>query len=214
MATGPGHQRALGEAGLGQMRASHADREQVIDTLKAAFVQGRLTKDELDARAGQAFAARTYADLAALTTDLPSRLPDVKPPRVPDGPPMSAAKAGKWMIIATAVAVVLSFLGGAWLFLLLTPFYFMAIALLTAEIAASWEAKRTHHRQLPPGGAPRPGGRPRRARGQAAGSMSTFRPLRFAALPNAAPALASPNRSVTSGARLKLPAATRPIARP
>jgi hypothetical protein len=214
MVTGPGHERALGAAGLGHMRASHADREQVIATLKAAFVQGRLTKDELDARAGQAFAARTYADLAALTTDLPSRLRDVKPPRTPDGRPMSAAKAGKWMIIATAVAVVLSFLGGAWLFLLFTPFYFMALAFLTAEIAASRQAKHFHHRQLPPGGAPRPGRPPRLARGQAAGSRTTFRPLRFAALPNAAPALASPNLSVTSGARLKLPAATRPIARP
>jgi hypothetical protein len=44
----------------------------VVDTLKAAFVEGRLTKDELDARAGQAFAARTYADLAALTADIPA----------------------------------------------------------------------------------------------------------------------------------------------
>ena len=48
MATGPGHGKA---AGLGHLRASHADREQVIETLKAAFVQGRLTKDELDTRA-------------------------------------------------------------------------------------------------------------------------------------------------------------------
>jgi DUF1707 SHOCT-like domain len=37
----------------------------VIDTLKAAFVQGRLTKDELDARAGYALTSQTYADLAA-----------------------------------------------------------------------------------------------------------------------------------------------------
>ena len=39
-----------------------ADREYVIDTLKTAFVHGRLTRDGLDARAGQALAARTYAD--------------------------------------------------------------------------------------------------------------------------------------------------------
>ena len=58
-------------AGRDQLRAGHADREQVIDTLKNAFVHGRLTKDELDARAGQALAARTYADLAALTADIP-----------------------------------------------------------------------------------------------------------------------------------------------
>ena len=58
----------MSTAGRGRPRASHADREQVIDTLKAAFVQGLLTKDELDARAGQAFASRTYAELAAVYT--------------------------------------------------------------------------------------------------------------------------------------------------
>jgi hypothetical protein len=51
-------------------RASDADPEQVIGTLKAAYVQGRLTKGELDLRVGQAFAARTNAELAALTVDL------------------------------------------------------------------------------------------------------------------------------------------------
>ena len=61
-----------GATGHGRFLASHADREQVVDRLKAAFVEGRLTMDELDARAGQAFAARTYADLAALTADLPA----------------------------------------------------------------------------------------------------------------------------------------------
>ena len=59
-------------AGGDRLRAGHADREQVIGTLKDAFVHGRLTRDELDARAGQAPAARTYADLAALTADLPA----------------------------------------------------------------------------------------------------------------------------------------------
>jgi len=54
-----------------QLRAGHADREQVIETLKDAFVHGRLIRDELDVRAGRALAARTYADLAALTADIP-----------------------------------------------------------------------------------------------------------------------------------------------
>ncbi len=35
------------------MRASHADREQVIGLLKTAFVQGRLAKDEFDLRVGR-----------------------------------------------------------------------------------------------------------------------------------------------------------------
>lgn len=50
-----------------------SDREQVIDLLKAAFVQGRLIKDELDARVGHAYTLQNYADLAALTADVPGR---------------------------------------------------------------------------------------------------------------------------------------------
>jgi hypothetical protein len=50
---------------------SGADREQVIGTLKNAFVQGVLAKDEFDQRVGQALIARTYADLAALTAGIP-----------------------------------------------------------------------------------------------------------------------------------------------
>ena len=59
------------------MRASHADRDRVIDVLKAAFVQGRLAKDEFDRRVGQTLVSRTYAELAILTADLPA----ARPPR-------------------------------------------------------------------------------------------------------------------------------------
>lgn len=58
--------------GDGHLRASRADREQVIDELKIAFVHERLTKDELDDRVGRALAARTHADLGVLTADLPA----------------------------------------------------------------------------------------------------------------------------------------------
>ena len=47
--------------------------------LKAAFVQGRLTKDEFDLRVGQVFASRTYADLDALTADIPDRVTSAHP---------------------------------------------------------------------------------------------------------------------------------------
>ena len=69
-------------AGSGRWRASDADRERVIGTLKAAFVQGMLAKEELDLRVGQTFAARTYAQLAAITADLPAGLTIAKPPQV------------------------------------------------------------------------------------------------------------------------------------
>ena len=62
MITGPGDNTTAVEGRRdGHLRASHADREQVIGILKAAFVQGRLTKDELDARVDQVFC------LAAIT---------------------------------------------------------------------------------------------------------------------------------------------------
>ena len=60
-------------AGAGHLRASDADREQVINELKAAFVEGRLTKVEFDARVSQTLAARTYAELAMVTADIPAR---------------------------------------------------------------------------------------------------------------------------------------------
>ena len=66
MMTGPQTEMTACMAAHGRLRASYTDREQMIDVLKAAFVQGRLTKDEFDARIGQALAARTYADLAAV----------------------------------------------------------------------------------------------------------------------------------------------------
>jgi hypothetical protein len=63
----------------GRLRASHADRDQAIDVLKAAFVQGRLTKGEFDLRVGRVFASRTYADLGALTADIPGRVAGAQP---------------------------------------------------------------------------------------------------------------------------------------
>jgi uncharacterized membrane protein len=59
-------------SGYGAMRAASADRERAVDVLKAAYAEGRLTKDECDTRTAQIYAARTYGDLAALTADLPA----------------------------------------------------------------------------------------------------------------------------------------------
>src|SRR6266704_1006167 len=74
MTTGPGDEKAAGGPDRGQLRASHADRERVIAVLKAAFIQGRLTKDEFDSRVGRALGSRTCAELAALTADIPAGL--------------------------------------------------------------------------------------------------------------------------------------------
>jgi len=166
-------------AGRGRLRASHADREQAIESLKTAFVHGQLTKDELDVRAGQALAARTYADLAALTADIPFRPPAARPPR-PPAPgrrrPLAraATKSGVCLIIAAAATWVLTFLVSAdghyhgipganapyesW-----APFaLFLAIAavvtalcILVDGVGTAVEQRRSR-RQLPP--RPGPGG--------------------------------------------------------
>jgi hypothetical protein len=44
----------------------------VIELLKVAFIQDRLTHDELDTRVGLALSSRTYAELADLTADIPA----------------------------------------------------------------------------------------------------------------------------------------------
>jgi hypothetical protein len=54
------------------MLAAAADRERTMDVLKAAFGEGRLTKEEFDSRSGRVLSARTYADLAAIVADLPA----------------------------------------------------------------------------------------------------------------------------------------------
>ncbi|MGC9496998.1 DUF1707 SHOCT-like domain-containing protein [Streptomyces sp. WG7] len=53
------------------LRASHADRDRVVDVLSGAAGAGRLTAEELDERVGAALTARTLGELAVLTADLP-----------------------------------------------------------------------------------------------------------------------------------------------
>ena len=55
-----------------RMRASDADRHKIAEQLKAALDEGRLTLHEYDDRVREAYAARTYADLLGLVTDLPA----------------------------------------------------------------------------------------------------------------------------------------------
>ena len=76
----PGDQRRA------SLRAADADRERFVEALGQHHVEGRLTAEELEERAGRAYAARTLDDLDALGADLPRRLQ-------PAGPKRAAAKA-------------------------------------------------------------------------------------------------------------------------
>jgi DUF1707 SHOCT-like domain len=109
--------------GGGHIRASDADREQVIDALKEAFVRGRLTKDELTVRAGRALVSRTYAELTTITADILVTIPawltearPSKPGRSPARKPVNM-KAVAWttgMIVLPPMvwAAFLTYSGG------------------------------------------------------------------------------------------------------
>lgn len=60
-----------GQVGESKLRASDADRQAVVERLRRAHDEGRLDLGEFDERTRSAYAARTYAELAALTGDLP-----------------------------------------------------------------------------------------------------------------------------------------------
>jgi hypothetical protein len=53
------------------IRASDLDRDAVVETLRDAFSEGRLTLEEFQDRTTAAYASRTWGDLRELTTDLP-----------------------------------------------------------------------------------------------------------------------------------------------
>jgi len=55
-----------------ELRASHEDRDRIVELLRLAAGDGRLSADELDQRLEMALNARTYGELAALTRDLPA----------------------------------------------------------------------------------------------------------------------------------------------
>jgi hypothetical protein len=160
-----GNEIAAGASGHSRLRASHTDREQVVGVLKAAFVQGRLPKDEFDLRVGQAFASRTYGELAALTADLPAGLAAAQPPpstwaagepRIP--------RAGLVLTVATVVYPVawpVAFAlpnnddGAAGALIVTTSlFYLLVLLMIGTPILADWLNER-FTRQL--SGRPGPG---------------------------------------------------------
>ena len=114
---GRGDQGAADASARGYLRASHADREHVIEVLKAAFVQGRLTKDELHARVDQTFASRTYAELATVTADLPAGLARPEPVRKPARGEGERPVARPGPVIGAATGLY----AGVWALALLVP---------------------------------------------------------------------------------------------
>ena len=151
MTTGPEDHGTAAAARRGLVRTSQADREGVIDAVKAAFVAGRLTEEEFSARIGRALTSRTHADLAAITADIPAGLAAAPPARTPD-------RAVAW---ATAAIIAAAGLGGAVLIggsaLILWAITMTGVLLFTVSVLLAARQERRSRQLRPPWSAP--GGR-------------------------------------------------------
>ena len=81
MTVGPGYGAA--NMARAQMRASTADRDRAVELLTRAYTEGRLDKDEHDARVERAMTAAPFAELDAVVMDLPGAGPVVPAPMAP-----------------------------------------------------------------------------------------------------------------------------------
>ncbi len=154
----------------GRLMASDAHREQVIETLTAAFAQGRLTKEELDLRAAQTFAARTCAELAALTADLPGRLTTTQPVRKAARaqsrqPAGTAVVWSAWGLITPVLFAAIVAMGDPTpadnkpiekILALVTVAYFLAWLAVGAQLLGGWHQQRSRPGEPRSGAAPAP----------------------------------------------------------
>ena len=146
MTAKPGGDMAAASADRGRLRASHADREHVLDVLKTAFVQGLLTKDEFDMRVGQTFASRTYAELAALTADIPAGLTGAQRLRKParaqtPHPENKVVNSCACATLAVLVLGVILFTGNFELF------FVVAAAILAVSFVAGGRMAYSSHKK-------------------------------------------------------------------
>ena len=102
----PPPQRGAELASQAGLRASHGDRDRAVELLRVAAGDGRLTAEELDERLEAALTARTYGELAALTTDLPAAPDSAAGAPVPEPKDLarihchgsSVTRDGRWLV--------------------------------------------------------------------------------------------------------------------
>lgn len=115
------HSTPSTDVARGQLRASHEDRDKIVELLRISAGDGRLTAEELDERLEVALTARTYGELATLVADLPvaggAAGPTAKPKDLVKIECRSSAakREGRWVVPqridvrVTSGAVVLDF---------------------------------------------------------------------------------------------------------
>jgi hypothetical protein len=166
--TGPGDETAAGAGDHGHLRAAHTDREQVISILKAAFVQGRLDRDEFGQRVSQTLSSRTYAELSAVTADLPPELAAAQPPA-----PARVQNKRRVLRPVVALTVATAVYAGTWPVALSLPvsgpdhdphagvalagtafIVYLIYLVVTVMVLVDSRQQERSSKQLPPGSAP------------------------------------------------------------
>jgi hypothetical protein len=144
----PGGHIAADAAAHGRPRVSHADREQAIEVLKAAFVHGRLTKDEFGARVGQAFTSQTRAELTKVTADLPAGLMEARAPRqlTRTRPRLSmnaALSAGAFAMLAALLGMMAAIVSGSAIAVISAAVIIAIVGVLAigAMMAGAWHGR-------------------------------------------------------------------------
>jgi Domain of unknown function (DUF1707) len=137
--------RIAADGAHGRPRASHADLEEAIELLKAAFVQGRLTKDEFGTRVERALASQTYAELTEVTADLPAGPMQARPSRQLDRtrPRLSmnaALSAGAFVMLAALLGMLAAIVSQSEIGVISAAMGIAILGVLAfgALIAASW----------------------------------------------------------------------------
>jgi hypothetical protein len=105
------------------LRTSDAERERVVEALRAHAAAGRLTVEELEARIDRAYAAATRAELRPLLADLPDA------PRQRVGPRRAGGEWQAWASVAVLLLVVWA-LTGAGVFWPIWPIGFWGLGLV------------------------------------------------------------------------------------
>lgn len=151
----PGDHIAGDSLGHGPPGPSQADREQVITVLKTAFVQGRLTREEFDTRVGLACTSQSYAELTAVTADLPAWLILARPPRqlARTRPSLSmneALSAGAFVMIAALVGMMAAVADHSAIAVITVAVVIAIIGILAfgALMVTSWRDVRKHRSRL------------------------------------------------------------------
>jgi Domain of unknown function (DUF1707)/2TM domain len=134
-----------GDERRASLRASDADRERVAEALRQHHVDGRLDAEELTQRLDRAYAAKTFGELDAITTDLPpiqapARAGAPLRPRPPD-PGRARARAAfqrhlLWYLCINGLLVVIWALTGFGYFWPVWPILGWGIGLASHAFAA------------------------------------------------------------------------------